>query len=46
MVNQFFFSHFNFENDLMDESMRRIFTKLRLPKESQEIDRIIRAFSD
>lgn len=44
-VNFAFFSLFPFSNLVIDVALRGIFKKLRLPKEFQQIERIIKAFS-
>ncbi|TNV86137.1 hypothetical protein FGO68_gene12617 [Halteria grandinella] len=44
-VNFAFFQNFSFPNIVIDVAMRGIFKKIRLPKEFQQIERIIKAFS-
>ena len=44
-VNFAFFRLFSFQNLVIDVAMRKIFTKIRLPKEFQQIERVFSAFS-
>lgn len=44
-INLEFFGLFHFQNIVIDMAFRSIFKKLRLPKESQQIERIIKGFA-
>ncbi|CDW84270.1 tbc1 domain family member 12-like [Stylonychia lemnae] len=44
-VNKYFFQRFSFYNEQIDCSLRKIFQKMRLPLESQNINNIIEKFS-
>jgi Sec7-like guanine-nucleotide exchange factor len=44
-INVEFFNLFRFQNIVIDMAFRSIFKKLRLPKESQQIERIIKGFA-
>lgn len=37
---------FNFENDPMDMSLRKLLMEVELPSETQQIDRVLQAFAD
>ena len=45
LVLDHFFGNFNFQNMAIDTAMRRAFKQIRLPKEFQEIERIIYALA-
>ncbi|CCD22648.1 Arf family guanine nucleotide exchange factor SYT1 NDAI_0A04930 [Naumovozyma dairenensis CBS 421] len=45
-LNYFLTNHFDFENDPIDVALRKILMFLELPKESQQIDRLLIEFSN